>query len=820
MPVPKASETPEELIYLRRRVAQLEDQLQHRLVLGAIPDAVVATDAEGWIRYWNEGARELYGHSAEDVVGRSFDELVQVDQRSQAAFGADPSQVDGPVRVHRKQDGSLVWVEISESRYQLDDAHHGFVYVCRDVTRRSRAETELRQIRAELERRVATRTAALAEAVTQLSQQVAERERAEAEMDQFFRTSPSLMMVVHFDGAIERINPAFASHLESEPAAISGQRALDYIHRDDAPSFSEQMQTMLAGHNVLGVPMRTVARSGRVRWVELSGAAVSDRRVIFFSGVDITSRRQTDQALRDSEQRFRELAENVSEVFWLAEPAMQHFVYASPAFEPLWGRRVSDLVQSRRHWVEAIHPDDRDRAEQAFRHLVEEGDMDVEYRIIRPDGSQRWIHDRGYPVMSETEEVARVAGIASDITDRKQAMQAMQAVALGTASASTGDQFFQTLMRHVATALRADDAWLTEPADEGTHMRVLGWWSEGRPRDDKILSATKLPCLEVMDGPPLAIAHGAARMFRHELLSGREAFLAQPLSDASGRILGVLAVARAEPLEDLAMVDSILQIFAARATAELERLRVEARVWQREEELAHVGRLQTMGEMASGIAHELNQPLLAIMNHAAAARLGLSTHGQEQVAGDLNDIELQAERAAEIIQRLRSFVQRHPPVWAPININALVGDVLRFMRMQAQRLRCSMISDLDPSTPTTTADRILLEQVLVNLISNALEAIQNLPEDERRVTVRTEAYETAVLVAVDDPGSGPESNINLFEPFVSTKADGLGIGLSISRSIIERHQGYLWHEPRHPRGCRFAFRLPLETEAHAIRRTP
>ena len=815
-------DTHEELDRLRRRIADLEHRLdrpsslrdgpQHLRILDALPDAVIATDAGGRVRFWNDGARALYGYSVEEAVGRPLRDLVFVDTWRSAVTG---TASEGADQVHRRKDGNLVWVELTQSEYTIDGHIDGTVLVARDVTRRSQTETEFRQVQADLERRVESRTAALAEAARQLSLQVVERERAEAETEQFFRMSPSLMMVVDFDGAIERINPALALHLDTEAELITGLGLLDFVHPDDVAAASEQLAAIANGESVLSFQVRTVARNGRVRWVELSGAGVAERRAIFFSGVDVTTRRQTDQALRDTEQRFRELAENVSEVFWLAEPDLRHVLYASPAFEPLWGRRVNDLITDRSVWVDAIHPDDRPRAEQAFRHLIEEGDMDVEYRILRPDGSQRWIHDRGYPVISELGAVNRVAGIASDITDRKLAQQALQSVALGTASASTGDQFFQSLMRHVATALQADDAWLTEPSDEPDQMRVLGWWSEGHARPEQVLNASLLPCLDALAGPPVRVAHGASRAYPHALLAHREAFMAVPLADSAGRVLGVLSVARAEPLEDLAMVDSILQIFAARATAELERLRAEARVWQREEELAHVGRLQTMGEMASGIAHELNQPLLAIMSHAAAARLSLSPQDGQQAERDLNDIELQAERAAAIIHRLRSFVQRDPPLWASVDINMLVQDVLRFMAPHAKRFHASVISDLDSTEPSTSADRILLEQVLVNLINNALEAMHELPEEQRVVTVRTESSDSTVLVSVDDRGPGPAPDMNPFEPFVSTKSAGLGIGLSISRSIIERHQGHLWFEARVPKGCRFTFRLPLGRQDEA-----
>ena len=644
--------------------------------------------------------------------------------------------------------------------------------------------------------------------VADLERRLSRAERTEATTAQFFTLSPALMVFVGFNGVIARVNQAFCTHLDAEEGEVVGRPLLDFVHPDDATSVSEQLAAVGSGHTVVSFQARTFARDGRVGWIELSGAGVAEAKQIFFTGVDITNRRQTDQALRKSEQRFRELAENISEVFWLADVGLRRLLYVSPAYEPLWGRRLGD--HSRRPWVEAIHPDDRARAEQAFQHLIEEGDMDIEYRIVRPDGSQRWIHDRGYPVMSSDGAVTRIAGIASDITARKTAEHALQSVALGTASASSGESFFQTLMHHLSTALHATDAWLAETSEAPDQLRLLAWWSQGRARPEKTLAVQMLPCDDVLTGRSRWIAHGAGRRFSHELLQNREAYMAVPLIDSTGKGRGLLAVARVEPLEHMASVDNIVQIFAARAAAELERRDAEALARKREEELAHVGRLQTIGEMASGIAHELNQPLLAIMNHAAAARLGLSEEQREPIEGDLGDIELQAERAAAIIHRLRSFVQRQPTTLALIDLNCLVQDVLHFMMVPAQRVRASMISQLDHPAPTALADQIQLEQVLVNLVSNALEAIRDLPEPDRVVTVRTIAYSRYVLVAVDDLGHGPAVGMNPFEPFVSTKTDGLGVGLSISRSIIERHRGHIWHERRLPAGCRFAFRLPVE----------
>ncbi|MEO1335752.1 MAG: ATP-binding protein, partial [Myxococcota bacterium] len=192
----------------------------------------------------------------------------------------------------------------------------------------------------------------------------------------------------------------------------------------------------------------------------------------------------------------------------------------------------------------------------------------------------------------------------------------------------------------------------------------------------------------------------------------------------------------------------------------------------------------------------------------------LSPEARDHIERDLADIELQAERAAAIIQRLRSFVQRNPLEWAELDVNMVVTEVVDFMSLHAKRMHSTVDIVLAPAIPSIVADRVQLEQVLVNLINNALEAMQSIPANERRVVVTTERHGAYVVATVDDLGYGIDETLDPFEPFRSTKPDGLGIGLSISRSIIERHRGYMWHEPRKPRGTRFAFRLPLDIAYH------
>jgi signal transduction histidine kinase/GAF domain-containing protein len=233
----------------------------------------------------------------------------------------------------------------------------------------------------------------------------------------------------------------------------------------------------------------------------------------------------------------------------------------------------------------------------------------------------------------------------------------------------------------------------------------------------------------------------------------------------------------------------------------------------RQAELMHVSRLSTLGEMASSLAHELNQPLSAILSYASASRRLIRPRNTDvaRLRGDLDQVILQTKRAGEIIKRVRAFAQRRPPHVRPTDANGIVREVLAFVRSDVVHKEVDVILELCRDLPQVLADPIQLEQVLLNLMRNAIEAMEPMKPQERQLTIRTSTPAPGtVTVAVSDTGVGlhPEMVSRIFEPFFTTKAEGLGMGLSIARSIVEMHRGQLWVEPGRERGCTFVFTLP------------
>ncbi len=248
-----------------------------------------------------------------------------------------------------------------------------------------------------------------------------------------------------------------------------------------------------------------------------------------------------------------------------------------------------------------------------------------------------------------------------------------------------------------------------------------------------------------------------------------------------------------------------------------ERKRAEEALHKAQGELAHVTRVGTLGEMTASIAHEINQPLAAVVNNASACLRWLAgpAPNLEEARQSAALIIADGRRAGEIISRIRALVKKAPPRKDWVNINETILEVIALVRSDAQKNRVSLQTQLSSDVPLILGDRIQLQQVILNLIINAIEAMSGVGEGSRELQVGTEKDELqGVRVAVRDSGPGldPDSLDHLFTAFYTTKPQGMGMGLAISRSIIEAHGGRLWATANEDRGAMFQFTLPADAE--------
>jgi len=244
-----------------------------------------------------------------------------------------------------------------------------------------------------------------------------------------------------------------------------------------------------------------------------------------------------------------------------------------------------------------------------------------------------------------------------------------------------------------------------------------------------------------------------------------------------------------------------------------ERKRARERVRQQEQKLAATARLVTMGEMASAIAHELNQPLSAIASYVTGCLNVLQAGGASpaELRSALEKTAQQAQRAGRIIRRVHEFVRKSEPVRTGVHINAVVQEAVSFAEAEARTRRVKIQSQLSPDDPELKADPLLLQEVLLNLLRNGMDAMAATPAEERELKVITERAGQTVTVTVRDRGCGlsPEVQAQLFDPFFTTKPEGMGMGLHICRSIMEVHRGRVWAEQNPGGGTAFSFCLPM-----------
>jgi signal transduction histidine kinase len=287
-------------------------------------------------------------------------------------------------------------------------------------------------------------------------------------------------------------------------------------------------------------------------------------------------------------------------------------------------------------------------------------------------------------------------------------------------------------------------------------------------------------------------------------------------------LIGGLAILRDEvrPFTDRQV--GLITAFATQAAIALESIRRERQVHELQMELAHANRIATIGHMSSSIAHEINQPIAAVVTGSNAALRWLSRASPDIAASrqSIERVARDAGRAAEIIGRIRDLIKKAPPRRDRFDISDAVRDVVVLTRGEAVKNGVSVHTSLATDLPLVEGDRVQLQQVMLNLIVNAIQAMGSGAEAARDLHIATaNAAQEGMRVVVRDSGPGLRADDmeRLFEPFYTTKSDGMGMGLSISRAIVEAHGGRLWAMPNEPHGAVFQFTLPADQAHHGLR---
>jgi PAS domain S-box-containing protein len=453
-----------------------------------------------------------------------------------------------------------------------------------------------------------------------------------------------------------------------------------------------------------------------------------------------------------------------------------------------------------RRWGSALHPDDEEMIERKWREHIATGEpFELEQRLRKADGEYRWHRVRRVPLRGETGEAIKWYAIAFDVDDRKRTDDALRNSQADLAKARHELQLIIDTIPVLVLRHRADGIidFVNEVGRVYSGLTATKWTR----RTSAATHPDDVPGLEA--AWDVALATGES--FESELRLRR--------ADGEYRWFVTRRVPLRRNGEVIAWYAATYDI-EDRKRAERELIESERRFREAQMELAHASRVVTMGQFTASIAHEVNQPIAgALLNAETALRwLARQPPNLEQTRQSIDHIINAGKRAADIVGRIRDFSKKAPVRKQSLEVNEAILEIMRLTHAAMSDNGVLAKMQLSEGLPQVLADRVQLQQVILNLIMNAIEAMSEVRARPRELLISTrEAESGSVLVAVSDsgPGLSPASLARLFEAFYTTKSSGLGLGLSICRSIVEAHDGQLWATPNEPHGAVFCMRLPI-----------
>jgi len=449
--------------------------------------------------------------------------------------------------------------------------------------------------------------------------------------------------------------------------------------------------------------------------------------------LDLTRQKQTEEALRRSEAHLAQAQILAHVGSWVWQVAGRKMVHLSEEWYRVYGFDPKVGMPTWEERLQRIHPEDRARWQAVIdRAIDEKSEYDVEFRILPPDTAVRYVHSVGQPVFGSSGELVQFVGITMDVTQSKQAEQAFRLLVVGTA-ATTGSDFFQSLVKHMAQALRARYAFVTT-CDDQKHARTLAFWKGDGFGENFDFDIADTPCERVLHGEVCCYKQGLQGLFPPDKLADWQAqsYLGVPMLDRSNRVIGHLAILDDKPMEGEVRAIDLLKIFASRAAAELNRQKAEdelqaalqERERMREElgHLTHLNRVSTMGELAASLAHEIKQPISAAMTDARTCSRWLTRDRPDlaEAQAAASRVVKDVARASEIIGRVRSLFKKDSLQHEEIDINQLIQEMIALLREEASRHSILIHSDIALDMPTITADRVQIQQVFMNLMLNGI----------------------------------------------------------------------------------------------------
>jgi two-component system sensor histidine kinase/response regulator len=763
-----------------RRVAEAlaRSRAEFQAMLDSLPEAVVVADPQRRIVMLNPAFTTLFGYGFGEAMGRTtrflYAEESDYEAQGHARYGPDVEPPREPYEMrYRRKDGSTFLAESVGTHFRDPQGRLiGFFSLHRDVTEREAARVLL--------------------------------ERRERDYRTLAENLPGLVYRAHLRG--KRRTQFFNGLVEAMTGYEPGELAIGdvcsiepLIVADDRAAVVDTVRRAVAEQLPFEVTYRIRSKGGELRYLTERGRPIygDDGQPLYIDGVifDVTDHRRAEAALAESEERFRQVAGNIAEVFFLVSPDWNRVLYISPAYEEVWGRSCQSLYESPRSWLEAVVAEDRPTAIAAVEQGIA-GDLPkvfLEYRILRPDGTERWIEARGWPVADAHGHTYRVAGIAADITARKKAEEALrqgrdelQAICDSTCDGLVVADFETRRLVRVNAAI----------------CRMLGY------------SAQELLSLSVSDmHPPETAPLIRERFFDAFPEGGREVLENMPVRAKDGTILrmdlsGRYVVYRGRPCAIGFFHDVTRRV---KMQKELEEARAAAETAS-----------EAKSRFLANTSHDLRTPMNAILG-----MIGLAL--EEELSPTVRD-DLETARDAattllglldDVLDLSRIEAGRLELESRPFPLLRTVEQVVKTLAPRAYEKGLELFCEWPADAPQhVQGDPLRLRQILGNLLDNAVKftpagqvvvGVEVVSREDPDVIVRFSVADTGIGIALEDQQ-------RIFEPFVQADSsstrehEGSGLGLAISAGLLEQMGGQIQVRSQPGRGAVFDFTVPLKRQ--------
>jgi PAS domain S-box-containing protein len=749
----------------------LARERQLRAIVDNIPAMIAIHNESGALELENRAAREYHGRHPGETKNSETGDVVHPDDVPAFIAATQRALMTGqPLELEQRLrggDGVYRWFNVRSrrSRDEYDGATRWYT-VGTDIHDRKTAEEGLRRIETRLLE------------VQRLSRTGAWRYDVATDV---VESSPEIQRAYAVQPADDITRPPFW---------------FDRIHPDDRPRVQAQFERCMREKTEYHAGYRIVLPDGSIRYQYATGHPVTNEAgdLVEFIGASMdmtehwlaaTERSVAEEALRESERNSRLVVDSIPGLFGLltAEGDLQ---FVNRQIVEYTGMTLEELKQGGAR--DCIHPEDVTRVFKILGQSVASGrPYEMVWRLRRSDGVYRWFQNNGFPLRETSGQIVGWCVLMTDIDDRKHAEDALQ----------KSEERWRAVFENSAIGVALTDLRGRFLAINSAFQKMLGY-TEEEMGELTFLELTHEDYRETNWQLVTELLEGKRRQFQIEKQYRRKDGSLVWVSNNVSLVPGTINM----PRFIMALSEDITQ-----------RKQAEEALRRSQAEFAHVARVASLGEMTASIAHEVNQPLAAVVanGHACLRWLSASPPNVPKAVEAAERIVKDGKDAGEVVRRVRALVKRTAVEKVQLDVADVIGEGLRLLDSYPTRKHVSLDVVLDPHLPPVFADRVQLQQLVLNLMVNALEALEPVSGRVKQLSVRSKRAEPGhAVIQVSDNGIGIDDPSAAFEPFITTKPEGMGLGLAICRSIVAAHGGSLSAERNPGFGTTFTVTLPLE----------